>query len=454
MKDLKLFGRQFQPGLATKICHPCQLEGLTRRQLLTTGASISASLSLHALLPALALGAERPAVLRRLVWVNMSGGWDILEVTDPKPASTSGIDMTYDWGLAAPIAGGSAEQKIGRWLGRIAALGKDMVVVRGLAMGTTSHQAGMVYMDTGILANTGRVNVASVPSIVASNAQATIPIIQLSGGSEPLLDRGVSVSVVRAQNLELYRSMYPSNSSDLDQKFAILDHLRGSIERVKAVSGESDRLTAINNAEAKIRTQLEGDVGAKLTLNPGDLAPFAVGAPQNLNRGMRDAFALALKLLKNDLVTCVNLGIGGFDTHAGQEARLMPILTGFDHVMGVFVNELRASGQLDNTLIVCYSDFGRTPKVNASNGRDHWPVGGALMVGGGIKGGRVVGGTNGNLQAEPINLTTGAVDPSGIGITPANLAGSVLALTLGEAFVKANRSYLEPVSALVALADE
>ena len=434
----------------TEFIHPCQIEDLSRRQLLTSGASLTAYLSLQGLLAPGLLQAQAggPAPLRRLVWVNMSGGWDILEVTDPKVASTSGIDMTYDWGLAPVLSGGAENMRIGRWLTRIAGIGQDVVVVRGLGMGTTSHQAGMIYMDTGILANTGRVNVASVPSIVASQSQATIPIIQLAGGSEPLIDRGVNVSAVRAQNLDLYRSMYPQTTNDLAQKMAILDHLKGSIDRAKVTTGGNDRLTAVTNAEAKIRVQLADDVGAKLALNNNDVAAFTTGAPANLNRGMRDAFALTLKLLKNDLVTCVNLGVGGFDTHAGQEARLMPILLGFDYVMRVFVDELRAAGQLDKTLIVCYSDFGRTPKVNGSMGRDHWPVGGALMIGGGIKGGRVVGGTNSNLQAEPINLASGAIDPAGTTINPANLAGSVLALTLGADFVKKNRSYLEVVPAL------
>src|SRR5690606_22334956 len=92
---------------------------------------------------------------RNLIWINMGGGWDILEVTDPKPASTSGIDMIYGWGDAREVASSSDGARIGRWLPRIAGLGRDLLVVRGLAMGTTSHEAGNIYMDTGILSNAG-----------------------------------------------------------------------------------------------------------------------------------------------------------------------------------------------------------------------------------------------------------------------------------------------------------
>jgi uncharacterized protein (DUF1501 family) len=54
-----------------------------------------------------------------------------------------------------------------------------------------------------------------------------------------------------------------------------------------------------------------------------------------------------------------------------------------------------ARGMLDETLVVWFGDFGRTPKVNPTAGRDHWATAGvALMAGGGLKVGQVVGRTN------------------------------------------------------------
>ena len=78
-------------------------------------------------------------------------GWDLLETVNPKISSTSGIDMSYSWSQANRL--GSSGEKIGRWLPSIASHGSDIVVVRGLNMGTTSHMAGRVYMDTGVLSN-------------------------------------------------------------------------------------------------------------------------------------------------------------------------------------------------------------------------------------------------------------------------------------------------------------
>ena len=88
-------------------------------------------------------------------------------------------------------------------------------------------------MDTGVLSNSGTVNAASIPAIVASEASATIPIIQLSGGSEPQTDRGLfnPVSVVRASNLELYRSMYPQDANELAVKNKLIEYLSRSISK-------------------------------------------------------------------------------------------------------------------------------------------------------------------------------------------------------------------------------
>ena len=142
--------------------------------------------------------------------------------------------------------------------------------------------------------------------------------------------------------------------------------------------------------------------------------------------------------------------MGGFDTHAGQSVRLEPILTNLDTMVRALVDQLRASGKLDTTLIVLYSDFGRTPKINNSNGRDHWPVSGAMMIGGGIAGGRVVGATNDSLLAESINPTTGLVDAAGTQLNPTHLGGAVLELTLGTGYSK-YRPYLASMPALTRL---
>ncbi|NRA46691.1 MAG: DUF1501 domain-containing protein [Oligoflexales bacterium] len=441
-------------------CLPQEVEAINRRQLLLNGAYLSGYMSFAKwMMPGAAWAQEAQSfpLQRKLVWINMRGGWDILEVLDPKVSSTSGIDMIYDYNLTNQLAGGEDNARLGRWLPNMAQIGNDLLIVRGLAMGTTSHMAGSVYMDTGILSNTGRVNSASIPAIVSSEGTNTIPIIQLNGGSDPMTDRGLlkPVSVVRAENLQLYRSMYPNDTEATQRRMEMLDYIKGSISRLKdSVSpGEfnNDRLSSLEAAEAKIRRQFEGNVGQQLALTQEETAAFQDGAPANMrNRGMMQTFALAQKLITGDICDCINLGIGGYDTHANQSANLQPNLEGVDFVIKRFVDGLRAAGKLDSTLIVMYTDFGRTPKINNSNGRDHWPVGGALMIGGGIQGGRAISGTDDDMRALSVNTETGVVDENGEQINPTHVGGAVLELTLGKDYLS-YRNYLNSIPALTRL---
>jgi hypothetical protein len=104
---------------------------------------------------------------------------------------------------------------------------------------------------------------------------------------------------------------------------------------------------------------------------------------------------MARKLIEQG-VTFVEVALGGWDTHADAfetlSNRLMPEL---DKAMGALVADLAQSGLLESTMIVWMGEFGRTPRINQNAGRDHWPRGwSVVMGGGGIKGGQTVGATD------------------------------------------------------------
>ncbi|MGE3818429.1 MAG: DUF1501 domain-containing protein [Isosphaeraceae bacterium] len=73
----------------------------------------------------------------------------------------------------------------------------------------------------------------------------------------------------------------------------------------------------------------------------------------------------------------------------------------FDVGLSALIGDLEDRGLLDDTLVVCWGEFGRTPKINKDAGRDHWAkVGGALLAGGGLRHGQVIGSTT-RLGEEP-----------------------------------------------------
>ena len=97
----------------------------------------------------------------------------------------------------------------------------------------------------------------------------------------------------------------------------------------------------------------------------------------------------------------VTLTFGAWDTHAyhyrGIETQ-MPLL---DIALAGLITDLDRRGLLDSTLVVVNSEFGRTPKVNAGGGRDHWPrVFSIVLAGGGVKRGQVYGASDA-LAADP-----------------------------------------------------
>ena len=100
---------------------------------------------------------------------------------------------------------------------------------------------------------------------------------------------------------------------------------------------------------------------------------------------------LARRLVESG-VRFVSLTYGGWDMHTGIKAGMGSQLPAFDQAFAMLVRDLAQRGLLDSTLIMVSSEFGRTPKINATAGRDHWPkVFSVVLAGGGIKKGFVYG---------------------------------------------------------------
>ncbi|MEE2640487.1 MAG: DUF1501 domain-containing protein [Planctomycetota bacterium] len=118
---------------------------------------------------------------------------------------------------------------------------------------------------------------------------------------------------------------------------------------------------------------------------------------------IRDAYgrntAGARMLLARRLVEAgvrfVTLTYGGWDMHNNIEGGIKGQVPAFDQGFAMLIRDLSDRGLLDSTMVCIASEFGRTPKINANAGRDHWPkVFSVVMAGGGVKGGMVYGSSN------------------------------------------------------------
>jgi uncharacterized protein (DUF1501 family) len=112
--------------------------------------------------------------------------------------------------------------------------------------------------------------------------------------------------------------------------------------------------------------------------------------------GFGQSCLLARRLLESG-VRFVEIQLGGWDTHTDNFNAVRNLCGELDGPWSCLMDDLSASGLLDETIVVWMGEFGRTPQINGQNGRDHYPNSTPVVIGGGgIAGGRVVGKTNKN----------------------------------------------------------
>ncbi|MCA9176769.1 MAG: DUF1501 domain-containing protein [Planctomycetales bacterium] len=113
------------------------------------------------------------------------------------------------------------------------------------------------------------------------------------------------------------------------------------------------------------------------------------GAPTN-----NEHLLLARRLVEAG-VRCVTLSYGRWDSHSKNFDLVRDHGGKLDQCLSALIEDLDERGMLDDVTIVAWGEFGRTPLVNNAGGRDHWPkVSAALLAGGGMRNGQVIGATN------------------------------------------------------------
>jgi hypothetical protein len=241
----------------------------------------------------------------------------------------------------------------------------------------------------------------------------------------------------------------PSRVRDLDPaegvSFARSDHRREMLHRMDALSRQVEEGPATRNRDAFL------EQAYRLLASPEAKAAFDLGVEKPATReryghGRIGAGCLLARRLVEAGARFITVVDTGWDTHQ-QIARELPDarfpgsgkLPNLDRAYAALLTDLRERGLLESTLVVLMGEFGRTPKLNALGGRDHWPRAGFVcLAGGGVKGGQVIGATNafGEVPAErPISppdlaftiLRILGVDPAKELTTPSGRPVKILA---------------------------
>jgi hypothetical protein len=124
---------------------------------------------------------------------------------------------------------------------------------------------------------------------------------------------------------------------------------------------------------------------------------YGRGTNENVDDGgpcWNDQFVVARRLVEAG-ARCVTLAFGRWDYHDRNFQQLKERLPKLDQGVSALVQDIHDRGLDKDVSVVVWGEFGRDPRINKSGGRDHWPrVSCALLAGGGMKTGQVIGATN------------------------------------------------------------
>lgn len=351
--------------------------------------------------------------------LHMRGGPSQLETWDVKPNAPLEIRGEFK-----PIPTSVPDIQICELLPQTARIMEKWSIVRSLQhppeYGDVSHSRGDQVVFTGYApgVNEGENVHPSVGSVVAKQLQHLDPamlayvmvprMIPGTGSAylgpkcqpfETLADPASKGQKFEVPNLATLQGVSVDQIENRRQLLSGLDQIRRDVDR----SGVMDALDSYQRQAWDILTGPRVRHAFNLDSEPQSVRD-RYGYPTQYtprmraggdNPGWNQRLLLARRLVEAG-VRLVTVDLRWWDTHDDNFWALKNgFLPPFDQAYSALIEDLDQRGLLDTTMVVAWGEHGRTPRVNATAGRDHWMSAfSAALTGGGIRGGRVVGSTD------------------------------------------------------------
>lgn len=358
--------------------------GLSRRGFLGVGAGGFASFAFRHRFDAFLPSAKSVIVL----W--MDGGPSQIDTFDPRPGRPTG-------GEFKAVDTAADGMKFSQHLWRTAAHADRLAVLRTVTSGEQDHVRGGYLLHTGYK-QSGMVIHPGLGSIVSSEKGGTAGIpgyVSIKSSQAFTLGREPGPGFLGPEHApfvigdsrkpdETLRALDPS----VKDRLALLEDLNAEFHRDH--SGENIDKRKTFHALAK---GLKDSVFAKaLDLRDETAEAVARYLGENPTNTQFGYGCLVARRLVESGVKFVEVNLGGWDTHADNFRQTAALCGMLDPAMSALLHDLERRGLLDETVVVWMGEFGRTPEINAGRGRDHWPGGFSVVLGGGgVQGGRVIG---------------------------------------------------------------
>jgi hypothetical protein len=380
-----------------KGCPSCSR--MTRREMLKLSSSIAAFMAMAKRGDAEVQSLDVPmrGTATACIFVYLNGAASHVDTWDVKDGPWNPQDADI-----RQYAGGIAVSRT--LFPKLSQLTSELCILRSVRSWEAAHERGVFYMQTGHPSNPAFVketpHIGSIVSLEKGGAGPMPPFLSLNqtgitqgatflgGHFAPLPAPAVQTGLATLEH-----NFFGTNSQTrFNDRYALLEQLDASLRTAAPDAEMADH--AAYYAAAK-----------KMVYDPAIASVFKFTNDDNNRYGNtnlgRAAIVARNAIQARNGAVFIGLNHSGWDTHQNMfnknvNPNMYTLCGELDGAIGTLIEDLRASGDLQKTLIVMMSEFGRTPgPLNPQGGRDHHrDAMSVVMAGGGVQGGRVIGATD------------------------------------------------------------
>ncbi len=402
-------GRPGQVG-----CQGFRAAGLNRRQAIQAGVIGALGLTtadIFRLRARAASGSIADAPAQSVIQINLPGGLAQQESWDPKPEAAA--EYRGPFGVVKTKIPGVVFSEN---LPRLAAMADRFTVVRSVVGKIPDHGQATYHLFTGYIPSTV-IDYPQMGSIVSQKygprkdlpPYVAIPSVNnASGGPGYMSTKFGAFELGSDPGEPSYKVRDFSLPGGVDApQFARRRAARSLVEsQFRAFGGDREKLDTmdefyqrayklISSPEAQKAFSLD-DEPSSMTALYGD----ALNPKNNQRTGIGRRLMLARRLVEAG-VRFVTVTYGAFDSHVRIKDDCQGYMPALDHAVAGLLTDLDQRGLLESTLVLVTTEFGRSPKINNTDGRDHWArVYSMMLAGGGMNRGLILGASDATA-AEP-----------------------------------------------------
>jgi len=386
-------------------CLDCSTEDsglLLPRRPFIKGAGGAAGLSLFGsikYLMAEAAGKEG-ALAEHVVLIWLVGGAPHIDTLDPKTDSKTGGPFKS---IKTTVSG----IEICEHLPKVARQMKDIAIIRGMSSAEGNHDRARYLMHTGYAPSGSAQHPSFGAHISAELADPSQELPAFVSIQTPSLGGGFlgarhSPFFVNNPTQPIQNVSYPKGVSTprYDQRIKMLEYMESRFSKSRLREEIDSHWEVYRKAVTLVKSPKVKAFDVKLENS---------SVRQKYGENSFGQGCLMARRLIEHGVKFVEVGQGGWDTHQNNFDRSKALMGTLDPAVAALLEDLRDRQLLSKTMVIVMGEFGRTPRINGDEGRDHYPRAWSLaMAGGGVKGGQLIGKTD-NTGSEVVD---GKVVPS------------------------------------------